>query len=244
MSLRRPALLLCALAIALFGAGCSQQDSPQEQEQEPSPEEVLAQAQGVLDDTEGVHLRLSTPELPDSVSGITAADGLVTQDPAFDGTITVVVLGTAVEVPVVAVDDVVYAQLPLTSGWSEIDPADYGAPDPSGLIAGETGFSSLLTATDGVQEGESVRGGQDNSEVLTTYTGTVDGPDMRAVIPSSSGDSFEAEYQVTEDGRLRRASFTGVFYPDSPEMTYDVDLDDYDTSTQISAPEATESTDG
>ena len=34
--------------------------------------------------------------------------------------------------PVVAVDGKVYAQLPLTTGYQDIDPAEYGAPDPAG----------------------------------------------------------------------------------------------------------------
>ena len=61
----------------------------------------------------------------------------------------------------------VWAQLPLTTGYQDIDPADYNAPDPAGFIAGETGFPGLLPATTDVTEGKSVRGGENNDEVLT-----------------------------------------------------------------------------
>ena len=84
--------------------------------------------------------------------------------------------------------------------------------------------------------GESVRGGSDNTEVLTTYTGTVPGAAMKKVIPSASGDRFDAEYAVTDDGELRQAVLTGVFYPDSTVMTYTVDLAAYGTTRDIVAP--------
>ncbi len=58
-----------------------------------------------------------------------------------------------------------------------------------------------------------MRGGEDNDEILTTYTGTVPGEAMESVIPSSAGDSFDVEWQITDDGELRKATLTGVFYP-------------------------------
>lgn len=199
-------------------------------------EEVLTAAATTLSETSGVNLTLSTTDLPDGVSGITKADGVATNAPAFEGTITVIFAGQSVDVPVVAVDDVVYAQIPFAPGWQDIDPSEYGAPDPAALIKSDTGFSSLLGVTSDIEEGETVRGGADNTEVLTTFTGTVPGDAMKKVIPSSSGDSFEAEYLVSDDGELRQAVLTGVFYPKSAEMTYTVDFADYGTSKDIVAP--------
>ena len=79
-------------------------------------------------------------------------------------------------------------QLPLTPGWQEIDPADYGAPDPAQLMSPDQGFSSLLTATTGVEKGDSVRGGTNNSEVLTEYTGTVSGDVVEVVEGLEAGE--------------------------------------------------------
>jgi lipoprotein LprG len=139
-------------------------------------------------------------------------------------------------VPVIAVDDTVYAQLPFTNGaWDKVNPKEYGAPDPSGLV-GEDGFAGLLTLTESPEAGESVRGGADNSEILTTYSGTVPGDAMDAVIPSSAGDSFDVEWQVTDEGELRKATLTGVFYPHTDPMTYTVDFADYGTEKQITKP--------
>ena len=43
-------------------------------------------------------------------------------------------------------------------------------------------------------------------------------------------------YTVTDDGELREAVLTGVFYPDTEPMTYTVGFDDYGTEKEITAP--------
>ncbi|WP_374455156.1 LppX_LprAFG lipoprotein [Nocardioides sp.] len=222
------------LALPTFAA-CSG-DSGDAAEDGKSPEDVLAEAATKLTETSGVDLTLSTAKLPDGVSGIAKADGTVTNAPAFDGSITVVFAGQTAEVPVIAVDDKVYAQLPFTTGaWDTVNPKEYGAPDPSQLV-GEDGFAGLLGLTQSPEEGESVRGGDNNTEVLTTYSGTVPGDAMDAVIPSSAGDAFDVEWQVNDDGELRKATLTGVFYPHTDPMTYTVEFDAYGTEKEITAP--------
>ena len=203
---------------------------------EKSPEEVLAEASTKLTETSGVHLDLSTETLPDGVSGITKAAGTITDAPAFDGSISVVFAGQTADVPVIAVDGDVFAQLPFTNGaWQKVNPKEYGAPDPAALI-GADGFPGLLGLTESPEAGESVRGGADNSEVLTTYSGTLPGDAMDAVIPSSSGDSFDVEWQVSDDGELRTATMTGVFYPHTDPITYTVEFADYGADKEITAP--------
>ena len=63
---------------------------------------------------------LSTDNLPAGVTGITKASGVATATPAFDGTITVVLSGQSVDVPVIAVDGKVHAQIPFTPGWNAV----------------------------------------------------------------------------------------------------------------------------
>ncbi len=200
-----------------------------------TPEEVLAEASAQLTETSGVELNLSTGALPEGVSGIAEAAGTIIDAPAFEGSITVVFAGQTAEVPVIAVDGDVYAELPFAPGYQKVNPKEYGAPDPAQLI-GADGFPGLLTLTDSPEAGESVRGGADNSEVLTTYSGTVPGDAMDAVIPSSSGDSFDVEWQINDDGELRTASMTGVFYPRTEPMTYTVEFSDYGIVKDIAAP--------
>ena len=215
--------LVAAATTALFAvpslAACSGDESGPADD--TPPEEVLAQASDTLSETKGVYLNLAASALPEGVSGIARAAGTVTNAPAFDGSITVVFAGQTVDVPVISVDGKVFAQLPFTEGaWDKVNPKEYGAPDP----------------TDPPEAGESVRGGSDNSEILTTYSGTLPGDAMDAIIPSSSGDSFDVEWQINDDGELTKAAMTGVFYPQTEPMTYTVEFTDYGTTKDITAP--------
>lgn len=242
--LRRLAAGVAVATLSVTGlAACSGDDGGVGQNEradadddgEVSPEEVLALAKETFDDTSGVTLVLRTDDLPDGVEGITRAEGVATHAPAFEGEITAVVFGSSFDVPIVAVGGEVYAELPLTTGVQSIDPGEYGAPDPAALMDPDSGISSLLTATEDVEEGETVRGGANNDEILTEYSGTVPGEVVENVIPSAEGE-FDATYTITEDGELREATLTGVFYPDSDEMTYTVTIDDYGTEKEITAP--------
>ncbi|WP_341924959.1 LppX_LprAFG lipoprotein [Nocardioides psychrotolerans] len=227
-----PLALTAALLVA--ASGCSGGDESSAASAQ-TPQEVLALAKTTLDETSGLQLTLSTDDLPDGVTGILEASGVGTSAPAFEGSITVSLSGQAFEVPVVAVDGLVYAQLPLTSGYQEVDPGEYGAPDPAGLVSPDQGFSSLLPETTGIEEGDSVRGGANNDEILTSYTGTVAGSVVENIIPGASGD-FDATYTITEDGELREAVLTGQFYAGEDSMTYTVGFDDYGTQKDITAP--------
>lgn len=234
MSRRTSPVVSAVAAGLLLVAGCSGEDTPAEDDL--TPEEVLAQAQQTLDETSGLRLELTTDDLPEGVTGVTAAEGVSTAAPAFEGTISVSLGSTPFDVPVIAVDGVTYAQLPLTPGWQDVDPGEYGAPDPARLATPGAGFSTVLGETTDVEQGESVRGGADNDEVLTEYAGVVPSAAMQDVIPSAEGESFEMTYQITEEGELREATMTGVFYPDSEEMTYTVTFADYGLEQEITAP--------
>ncbi|WP_372729768.1 LppX_LprAFG lipoprotein, partial [Nocardioides sp.] len=214
-------------------AACGGEDSPSEAG--ATPEEVMAAAKVTLDETSGVRVALITEDLPEGVIGATKAEGVATHPPAFDGTITVVLSGQAFDVPVIAVDGKVYAQIPLTPGWQDIDPGDYGAPDPAQLLSPDAGLSSVLTATTGLEEGDSVRGGTENREILTEYTGTVTDAAVKNILPGASG-SFDATYTVTDGNELRSAELTGVFYPGTESMTYTISFDDYGIEQDITAP--------
>jgi len=231
---RIAAAVLTSALTALSLTACGG-DSDAGSGSDASSTEVLAAAKTNLDETSGVKLTLSTDKLPEGVTGVEKAEGVGTHAPAFEGSITVVLSGQAFEVPVVAVDDKVYAQIPLTTGWQDIDPADYGAPDPAQLMSPDAGFSALLPATTDVEKGDSVRGGADNKEVLTEYSGTVGADTMKNIIPTASGD-FDVTYTITDDDELRSAELTGVFYKDSESMTYEVTFEDYGTEKDIKAP--------
>ena len=199
------------------------------------PATALKTASAKLAGTSGVTLSLTTGNLPSGVQGVKAATGTVTDAPAFDGTLTAVISAGTFSVPVKSVDGKVYAKIPLTPAFAPIDPADYGAPDPGLLTSADQGIPAILSATTGATSGDQVRGGPDNKEVLSTYTGTVPATAVDHLIPGASGD-FKATYGIADNGELRQATLTGVFYAGKPSMTYTVVLTDYGTSTDIAAP--------
>lgn len=222
------ALLVVALMVPL--AACSDDSA----EAEETPEEVLAAAKQVLDETSGVTLSLSTPRLPTEVDGVLGATGVATHAPAFTGDLTIVVNGLNVDVPVVSVDGKVYAKLPFTRAFAEVNPADYGAPDPALLMDPDTGLSAWLTEATGVEAGVRVR---DGDLVLSSYTGSLSGGVVDASIPSADAEAdFPTTFEIDEDGRLRSVQISGPFYGSRGTVAYTVRVDDYGTEQDIRKP--------
>lgn len=229
--LSRLAPLALAGALMFAGSACSGDDETPD----VPPEEAMATAKEKLDETSGVRISLETTDLPEGVTGILTAEGIGTHAPAFEGSIKVAIPGGEPDVQVVAVDGVVHAVLPFTTEFQEIDPGEYGAPDPAQLMTTDAGFSSLLPATTDLETGDTERGGEDNKEIFTSYSGTVPGSVVKNIIPSSTGD-FDVSYTVATSGELRSAELTGEFYKGADAMTYTLEFDDYGTEADITAP--------
>ena len=230
MTLTRNTLVGSALVGLLALGGCASGSGEAHQ----SPEEALSAAKTTLDKTSGVEVNLSTEKLPASVNGILTAEGVGTHDPAFKGSLMVATGGITADVPVVAAQGKVFAKLPFTTKFVEVDPSEYAAPDPAGLMEPKGGLSSLLTAAKDVEEGEQVRSGED---VLSSYTGTVPGSVVADIIPSASANaSFDATFTVDDQDHLHKAVLTGPFYPKSGEVTYTITFDQYGTNANIALP--------
>jgi lipoprotein LprG len=230
MSVRRALTLPVVMAFVVALAGCGGSGPDQ-----VDPATALSTAQQKLASTSGVSLTLTTSDLPSGVEGVKGAAGTVTDAPAFDGTLTVVISAGTFQVPVKSVDGTVYAKIPLTPAFAKVNPADYGAPDPGLLIDSDQGIPAILAATTDPKSGDQIRGGTDNKEVLSTVTGTVPDTAVGHLIPGASGD-FTATYAFADNGELRQATLTGAFYAGKPSMTYTLVLSDYGTSTDIAAP--------
>ncbi|SDC99127.1 LppX_LprAFG lipoprotein [Nocardioides lianchengensis] len=225
-----------AALLALTLAACSGDDEGSPGGDDSTPTEVLELAKTTLDETSGVQITLEADNLSSSVTGIRKATGVGVHPPAFEGSFDLSVNGIPATAEVIAVDGKVYAKNSLLlPQWTAIDPAQYGAPDPNQLMGEDAGFSSLLTATTDVEQGERVRGGEGNDEIFTSYTGTVPGDVVANIVPSAAGD-FDASYTISEDGELREARLTGVFYEGDDDMTYTMTFDDYGTEKDIVAP--------
>lgn len=222
------AVIAVLLATLLLGA-CSG-----ETESEATPQQRLAAAKATLDETPGVRVTLATENLPKGVDGLLGATGVGTHAPAFEGSIRVAASGFTADVDVVAVDGVVHAKLPFTTEFVEVDPADYNAPDPAQLMATEGGLSSLLTAAQDVRAGKQVRDGE---AVLSTFTGSLPGDAVSAIIPSAAAEAeYEARFTLDDSDRLDRVVMTGPFYPEAERVTYTVDFEQYGIEKQIQSP--------
>lgn len=221
--------LALAVTSVLVLSACSGSDEKPE-----NPEDALATAQKQLDETSGVKLSLSTEELPEGVDGLVDASGVVTNAPAFEGTVDLRVNDLGLNVPVIAVDGLVFAKLPFTKVYNEIDPEEYGAPDPAVLMEDGTGLSYWMAEATSVKEGESTR---DGDTVLTSYAGTLPGEVVNGFIPSADkAADFPVTFFLDEDSRLRSVDVTGPFYGKGGDVDYRVELSDYGTEKDITRP--------
>lgn len=203
-----------------------------------TPAEVLATAAQKLDDTSGVDLSLSSAGLPASASGflLVGGSGTAVHPDSFQGRLQIKALGMTADAEVIATDGKVWIKNDLLGpGFKQVDPAQYGVPDPAQLLAAEGGIPDLLPETAELEEGESIRGGVDNKDVLTEYTGVLTQAQISKVLGMGSGD-FKVRYEVDQSGYLRTVEVTGVFYEGEPSVTYTVDIEKYDVTKAITAP--------
>lgn len=191
----------------------------------------LEAAKKSFDAARYISFNLSSQDLPGDVTALESAHGTGTHAPAFTGDIDVH-RGLSFSAPIVAVGGKVYAKLPFVS-WSEIKPADYGAPDPAELMDKSSGLSSLLTDTVKPKVDGSERSG---STVLTKVTGSLPGKDVHALFPSAAESAFQVVFLLTDANMLHSVSITGPFYGDHADGTYSIDFDLAADPVDISPP--------
>lgn len=232
MPTTRAALALAAASFAL--TACVGQDDGEGNGSDEvcadlSADECLAEAKALLDETSGVRFDI-TGNPPGGQQGLSSASGVATHDPvAFQGEATV---GGSFDV--VAIGDDVWVDFGI--GFTKFDPSTVGAPNPAALFETEGGLSDFLAKTEQLEEGDSVRGGDNNEDVFGEYSGTLAGELVESVIPTAEGE-FDVDYLIDTDGRLREARITGAFYGDGVgESTYTLTLDEYGTEREIKAP--------
>ncbi|MCW2770777.1 MAG: hypothetical protein JWR27_2210 [Aeromicrobium sp.] len=194
----------------------------------------LATAKKTLDGAETITISLSTPSLPDGITGLLSATGKGNHSPAFDGKVKVVTGGASLGADVIAVDGKVYAKTGLAPVFLTIDPASLKAPDPASLLSTDDGISQILVKTQKLEEDGRTRDGKD---ILTTIKGTLPGDVVRTIIPSAAADeTFTVAYRLDDDDDLRDATLAGQFYPSGGKVTYTVALATSDVPVTIKAP--------
>ena len=227
MLLRRAAALGAGLAVALAGCGGG--------EPEESAGDLLSRAKTTLDETSSLHFVLTSEGAPTTGTALTGGEGDVARPSSFEGTLQVLAAGSSLDLAVVSVEGTVYAQLPFTSGFSEVDPAQFGFGDPGALLDPETGISQLLAGADSAQLGEERRV---DGEVVREVTAQLPGELVEQVLTSEDpSQPVDARFSVaTRSGELRRAELTGPFYASGTDATFTIELSDFGADVEITAP--------
>jgi hypothetical protein len=232
MSLRHTGIRLLAVALltapALTGCGGDAGD-------EESAPDLLARAKTTLDDASSAHFVLESDGAPESGTVLVGGEGDLARPASFEGTLKVLALGSTLDLKVVSVDGTVYAQLPFTTAYSEVDPAAFGFGDPGALLDPETGISQLLESAESAKLGEERRvDGQVVREVTAELPGDLVGKILTSADPAQP---VQARFSIaTESGELRRAELTGPFFTAGDDATYTVDLSDFGDDVEITAP--------
>ena len=231
MSLRRPGLVLLALSVLAVpvltacGAG----------EPEESATELLARAKTTLDEASSAHFLLTSEGAPRTGTLLVGGEGDMARPASFEGTLKVVALGSTLDLEVVSVDGTVYAQLPFTSTFSVVDPAQFGFGDPGALLDPESGISQLLAEASAAELGEERRV---DGEVVREVTAELPGNLVEEILTSADpSTAVDANFSVAVDsGELRRAVLAGPFFTAGDDATFTLELTDFGADVEITAP--------
>ncbi len=220
------ALVGCVLAVAgCKGDGATSNDEPLDQR--------MAAAKKAIDRAHYIGFTLSTPKLPSGLdTGLLSASGTGTHTPGFAGKIKADASGLNLDVDVIAIGGTVHVKLPFV-GWSDVDPAKYGAPDPSALMSARTGISSLLTAATNLHNAGQERSG---SAVLTKVSGTIPGAEMHKVFPSADLKDFAVTFKLNDNDEVQSAVISGPFYQGYDNVTYNLSVNLNADKVDIKAP--------
>jgi hypothetical protein len=231
--MRRTAAPLLALALFAVPAltACSGDDAPETE----SAADLLAHAKHTLDEAESVHFVLDSEGAPDTGTALVGGEGDIARPAAFDGTLKVLAMGSTLDLAVVSVDGTVYAQLPFTSGFSVVDPAQFGFGDPGALIDPGTGISQLLAEAESAELGEERRV---DGEVVREVTADLPGELVDQLLASEDpARAVRARFSIAEEsGELLRAELTGPFFAAEDDATYILELSDFGADVEITAP--------
>lgn len=224
-----PALLAGAI-LTLTGCGGSDDGDGTD-----DPQAKLDTAAQLLNEAASVRFTVDGEDLPGSGTVVVGAEGVAVPPSSFEGDVRIKAGALPATIAVVSIDGRLWAQLPLTSGFEEMDPNDLGIGDPGKLIDPDEGVSLLLTSGSEVTSAGQVR---IDGEVYDQVESVLPGELVGAVLAIADPDAqVRATWALDSDtGHLRQATLTGPFYDDGDEQTYAVRLDDYDEPAEISAP--------
>lgn len=197
--------------------------------------DLLARAKTTLDDAPSAHFVLSSEGAPSGGTAVIGGEGDIARPSSFEGTLSVQALGGSIDAQVISVDGTVYAQLPLTEGFSVVDPATLGFGDPGELIDPDTGISQLLTKVESPELGAESRV---SGEVVQQVTGQLPGELVASLLTvQDPAQPVDAIFSITSDGgQLRQVQLTGRFFTAEDDGSYTIVLSDFGADVAITAP--------
>jgi LppX_LprAFG lipoprotein len=200
-----------------------------------SAADLLAHAKHTLDETDSLHFVLDSEGAPETGTELVGGEGDIARPASFEGTLKVLAMGSTLDLAVVSVDGTVYAQLPFASGFSVVDPAQFGFGDPGALIDPDTGISRLLAEADSAELGEERRvDGVVVREVTADLPGELVGQILTSENPARA---VHARFSIAEEsGKLLRAELTGPFFTAEDDATYTLELSDFGADVEITPP--------
>lgn len=234
--LRALTALVLAPALGLSLAGCGGGSATKDGSGSESPTAALTAAKKTMDAASSWHMTLSTTSTPSGGGdAILKADGVGTHSPAaWKGSVDAVFKGLRATIPIVSVGGKVYAKLPFSTKYANFNPAQYDAPDPASFMSATTGLSALLTEMKSPKSTGSARAG---SQIVTTYSGTLAGTDVKRVIPSASASgSYPTTININKAHQVTSVHVTGAFFQGNDSVTYELTVDDYGQDVKITAP--------
>jgi hypothetical protein len=231
--LRRTGIPLLALTVFTLPvlAACSGGSEKQEE----SASDLLARAKTTLDEASSAHFVLDSEGAPESGTLLVGGEGDIARPASFDGALNVRALGSTLDLQVISVDGTVYAQLPFASGFSVVDPAQFGIGDPGALLDPDTGISQLFTEATNAELGEESRV---DGEVVREVTADLPGDLVKELLASADpSQAVQARFSIAgETGELRRAELTGPFFTAEDDATYTLELSEFGADVEITAP--------
>ena len=232
MLLRRAAGFVTGVVVAVpLVAGCGGGEPAE------TADQLLARAKTTLDEASSLHFVLTSEGAPTTGTQLVGGEGDVARPASFQGTLQVLAAGSPLDLAVVSVDGTVYAQLPFTTGYSVVDPAQFGFGDPGALLDADTGISRLLAEADSAEMGEERRV---DGEVVREVSAELPGDLVEQVLTSEDpAQPVQARFSVaTDSGELRRAELTGPFYTAGQDATFTLKLSEFGADVEITAPPA------
>lgn len=223
-----------SFTIALFVllAGCGSDDKTSGST--ATAGEELEQSIALLQKAPSWTVEIKADESPSDVNTLSFARGVGDMSPAFEGDVTVVANGSAIEAEVISVDGKVFAKTSLSPRFSPLDPASIGAPDPAQFFTAENGILALMANATEITYGEEIR---QDMMILQSIKAKIPGANMSKFLPGSDpAGIFSAEFFIDKDKNLQRITLTGPFYANHGESKYTIKVTASDSTIDIKAP--------